>query len=65
MENPGTGLLHPGTLDEGSFEQGKVALYLMTQTLVAIKILEKITSIDLLVISEIDLMKLVYHSPII
>ncbi|XP_052037669.1 sperm motility kinase X-like [Apodemus sylvaticus] len=54
-----------GTLDQGSFAQIKVAVHLMTQTMVAIKILKRGTSIDFLVKSEIDIMKCLHHSNII
>lgn len=54
-----------GTLDQGSFAQVKVAVHLMTQTMVAIKILKRGTSIDFLVNSEIDIMKCLQHSNII
>eukprot|EP00073_Rattus_norvegicus_P045587 XP_017447735.1 PREDICTED: sperm motility kinase X-like isoform X1 [Rattus norvegicus] len=54
-----------GTLGQGSFAQVKVALHLMTQTLVAIKILKRGTRKDFLVISEIDLMTSLYHNHII
>ena len=54
-----------GTLDKGSFAEVKVALHLMTQTMVAIKILKRGTNIDFLVISEIDLVKSLNHSHII
>ncbi|XP_052021057.1 sperm motility kinase X-like [Apodemus sylvaticus] len=54
-----------GTLDKGSFAEVKVALHLMTQTMVAIKILKRGTNIDFLVISEIDLVKSLNHSRII
>lgn len=54
-----------GTVGEGSFAQVKVALHLITQTLVAIKILKRGTRKDFLVISEIDLMTSLYHNHVI
>ncbi|XP_052037670.1 sperm motility kinase X-like [Apodemus sylvaticus] len=54
-----------GTLDQGSFAQVKVAVHLMTQTMVAIKILKRGPSIDFLVKSEIDIMKRLHHRNII
>ena len=53
------------TLDSGSFAQVKLALHVMTQTLVAIKVLERGTNTDFEIISEIDLMKSFYHRNII
>ncbi|XP_031229557.1 LOW QUALITY PROTEIN: sperm motility kinase X-like [Mastomys coucha] len=54
-----------GTLDEGSFAKVKVAIHLTTQTMVAIKILKRGTNTDFLVISEIEIMKSLYHRHII
>lgn len=45
-----------GTLGEGSFGQVKVALHLMTNTLVVIKVLQRDTIIDLLTRTEVDLL---------
>ncbi|XP_076791305.1 sperm motility kinase Z-like [Arvicanthis niloticus] len=54
-----------GTLDKGSFAEVKVALHLMTQTMVAIKILNRCTKMDFLVVSEVELMKTLHHSNIV
>ncbi|XP_031228051.1 sperm motility kinase 4A-like isoform X2 [Mastomys coucha] len=54
-----------GTLGKGSFAEVKVAVHLMTQTIVAIKILKRDTNTDFLVSSEIDFAKSQYHSNII
>ncbi|XP_032758510.1 sperm motility kinase X-like [Rattus rattus] len=54
-----------GILDKGAFAQVKVALHLNTRTLVAIKILEKGKNKKSQVVSEIDLMRSLYHRHII
>ncbi|XP_021012210.1 sperm motility kinase X-like [Mus caroli] len=54
-----------GTLGKGSFARVKLALHLMTHTLVAIKILKRGKISDFLIISEIELMKSLQHRHII
>lgn len=54
-----------GTLGEGSLGKVKVALHLVTQTLVAIKILKKGTSTEPLINCEIELLKTLQHPTII
>ncbi|XP_013210628.1 LOW QUALITY PROTEIN: sperm motility kinase X-like [Microtus ochrogaster] len=54
-----------GTLGEGSLGKVKVALHLVTQTLVAIKILKKGTSTEPLINCEIELLKTLQHPHIV
>lgn len=54
-----------GTLGEGSLGKVKVALHLVTQTLVAIKILRKGTSTEPLISCETELLKALQHPHVI
>ncbi|MEJ1278879.1 hypothetical protein NN561_009803 [Cricetulus griseus] len=54
-----------GTLGEGALGKVKVALHLVTQTLVAIKILKRGTSSEPLISCEIELLKTIHHPHIV
>lgn len=54
-----------GAIDKGSFGEVKVGLHIMTEMMVAIKILKRGTNTDTLVISEVDIVKRLRHSNII
>ncbi|CAH6787738.1 AABR07054286.1 [Phodopus roborovskii] len=54
-----------GTLGEGSLGKVKVAIHLVTQTLVAIKILKKGTSTEPLISCEVELLKTIQHPHIV